>query len=127
MNYAGVAVVAAASLCAFWHRSAANALVGLVLMLAVVLMVERIIHTAYVFTGDGLLLVSRGRFSRRVVIRLAEVTSAEVVRAGLLRVRYVLVRYGGGRELALQPDNEEAFVREIMRRRKSPCSGEDKE
>lgn len=116
LNFAGIAVVAVAAFCAFWYRSAAGAAVGLVLMVAVVSMVERTIHTVYVITGDGLLVVSRGRFSRRVVVRLADISSVEVVRAGLLPVAYVLVRYGSGRELSLQPDNAEGFVREVKRR-----------
>lgn len=112
----GIAVVAVAAFCAFWYRSAAGAVAGLVLMGAVVSMVERTIHTVYVLTGDGLLVVSRGRFSRRVVVRLADISSVETVRAGLLPVAYVLVRYGAGRELSLQPDNAEGFVSEVKRR-----------
>ena len=58
LNYVAIVVVAAAALCMFWHRSAAGAVAGLALMMAVVLMVERIVHTAYVFTADGMLVIS---------------------------------------------------------------------
>ncbi len=116
LNYVAIAVVAAAALCMFWHRSAAGAVAGLALMMAVVLMVERIVHTAYVFTADGMLVISKGRFSRRVAIRITDIVSIERVRAGVLGVRYVLIRYGAGREVSVQPAGEEAFVGEITRR-----------
>ena len=107
LNYAAIIVVAVAALCAFWHKSAANAVVGFALMVVVVLMVERIVHTAYTLTADGRLRVSKGRFSRRVEILLADIVSVETVHGRLLPVRYVLVRYGAGHELAVQPANEE--------------------
>ena len=116
LNYVAIAVVAAAALCMFWHRSAAGAVAGLALMMAVVLMVERIVHTAYVFTADGMLIISKGRFSRRVAIRITDIVSVERVRAGVLGVRYVLIRYGAGREVSVQPAGEEVFVGEITRR-----------
>ena len=116
LNYVAIVVVAAAALCMFWHRSAAGAVAGFALMMAVVLMVERIVHTAYVFTADGMLIISKGRFSRRVAIRITDIVSVERVRAGVLGVRYVLIRYGAGREVSVQPAGEEAFVGEITRR-----------
>ena len=116
LNYVAIVVVAAAALCMFWHRSAAGAVAGLALMMAVVLMVERIVHTAYVFTADGMLIISKGRFSRCVAIRITDIVSVERVRAGVLGVRYVLIRYGAGREVSVQPAGEEAFVGEITRR-----------
>ena len=116
LNYVAIVVVAAAALCMFWHRSAAGAVAGLALMMAVVLMVERIVHTAYVFTADGMLVISKGRFSRRVAIRITDIVSVERVRAGVLGVRYVLIRYGAGREVSVQPAGEDAFVGEITRR-----------
>ena len=116
LNYAAVVLAAAAALCVFWYKSAAKAIVGMVLMIAVVLMVERIIHTAYVFTDDGLLVICKGRFSRHLTIRISDILSAEVIRRGLLPVRYVLIRYGAGHEVAVQPVNETAFINEIKRR-----------
>ena len=99
LNYAAIVVVAACALFAFWHRSAPNVVLGVGLMAVVVLMVERIIHTSYVFTDDGMLVVCKGRFSRTLTI-----------------LKYVLVRYGAGREISLQPVNDEAFISEVRRR-----------
>lgn len=116
LNYAAIVVVAACALFAFWHRSAPNVVLGVGLMAVMVLMVERIIHTSYVFTDDGMLVVCKGRFSRTLTIRVGDIVSARIVRAGLLPVKYVLVRYGAGREISLQPVNDEAFISEVRRR-----------
>ena len=116
LNYVAIAVVAAAALCMFWHRSAAGAVAGLALMMAVVLMVERIIHTAYVFTDDGLLVVSKGRFLRPVSIRVGDIIEVKRMRMSVLPQGYVLIRYGAGHELSVQPANEDAFINEIRRR-----------
>ena len=86
LNYVAVVVVAVGALLVFWHRS------------------------------EGLLVVNNGRFSRSLSIRVSDILSAEVVRAGVLPVRYVLIKYGAGHEVSVQPDNEEAFIREIKRR-----------
>lgn len=118
LNYAGIAVVAAASLCVFWHRSAANAVVGTVLMLTVALMVERIIHTAYVLTDDGLLVINKGRFSRPVSIRVSDIIEIKRMRMGVLPLSYVLIRYGAGHEVSVQPANGDVFINEIRRRQK---------
>lgn len=118
LNYAVIIVTAVCALFVLWDRSAANAVVGVALMIAVVLMVERIIHTSYIFTDDGLLVVSKGRFSHVLSVRVSDIVSAEIVCAGVLPVKYVLLKYGAGHEISLQPVNGEAFISEIRRRQK---------
>ncbi len=81
-----------------------------------VLMIERIIHTVYVLTADGRLIISRGRFSRRLSVPVNEIIRMSVVKAGVLGVRYILIEYGAGHETAVQPVNEEAFLNEVRDR-----------
>lgn len=82
----------------------------------VVLMIERIIHTVYVLTSDGRLIISRGRFSRSLSVPVNEIIRMRVVRPGLLGVRYIFIEYGAGHETTVQPVNEEAFMREVRDR-----------
>lgn len=116
LNYSCIIVVAAAAMFSLWHRSAVNALVGFLLMGIVVLMIERIIHTVYVLTSDGHLIISRGRFSRTFSIPVNEIIRIRVVRPGLLGVRYILIEYGAGHETTVQPVNEDVFLREVRER-----------
>lgn len=116
LNYSCIVIVAGAAMFSFWHRSAVNAIVGFLLMGVAVLMIERIIHTVYVLTSDGRLVISRGRFSRELSVPVNEIIRMRVVRPGLLGVRYVLIEYGAGHETAVQPVNEDAFMREVRDR-----------
>ena len=116
VDFSAVAVVAVAALCMFWHRHVAGAAAGFVLMAVAVAMVERITHTAYTFTEDGRLVVFRGRFARKYVVRVTDIISATRRRMPLLRVSYVLIRHGAGHEQAVLPANEEAFLKEITSR-----------
>lgn len=116
LNWAATMLTACAAMMFFWHRSAACALVGLALMVAGVLMVERMIHTSYMFTSAGLLVIDRGRFSRTLRIPVSEILDARVVRGRFLPVRYVLIEYGVGRFASVQPVGEESFISEIRRR-----------
>lgn len=119
VSYLAVIIVAAAALFFLWNRTTANAVIGFALMIATLLMVERIVHTVYVFTSDGMLVIDRGRLSRQTVVRVGDITRVETVRHKLLPVRFVALEYGAGHIIAVQPVDEEAFVRELKRRQEA--------
>lgn len=127
LNYTCIIVVAVAAMYSLWHRSVVNAIVGFLLMGVVVLMIERIIHTVYVLTADGRLVISRGRFSREMSVPVNEIIRMNVIRPKLLGVRYILIEYGAGHETTVQPVNEEAFMREVRDRQERVCINEDKD
>ena len=111
------------ALWSYWERSGILAALSLLLM---VVRVERSIHTSYTVTTDGMLLISRGRFSKMFSIPLLDIHRIEQVR----RVRlgsfclnsYLLVYYGSstGEEkvVSLIPSNEEELVTYIQKLRK---------
>lgn len=127
LNYTCIIVVAVAAMYSLWHRSVVNAIVGFMLMGVVVLMIERIIHTVYVLTADGRLIISRGRFSRELSVPVNEIIRMSVIRPRLLGVRYILIEYGAGHETTVQPVNEEAFMREVRDRQERVCINYDKD
>lgn len=119
VTYLGVALVlllAAVALFFFWQRTSSAAVVAMLVLCADVFIVERIIHTTYVFTDDDRLVVSHGRFSRPVVIPLADVTGTAMKRSCFGLVRYVLVEYGASRIVSVMTENDEAFVKEMCKR-----------
>lgn len=111
------------ALWSYWERSGILAALSLLLM---VVLVERSIHTSYTVTTDGMLLISRGRFSKLFSIPLLDIHRIEQVR----RVRlgsfclnsYLLVYYGSstGEEkvVSLIPSNEEELVTYIQKLRR---------
>ena len=97
-----------------WEK---HILVAVFFMLLLIVSIEKLIHTTYTVTPDGKLLLSFGRFSRGKEILLKDVTSVE--RASSMQVgrfavmRYVLVKYGQDKCVALLPVKEEEFIRLI--------------
>lgn len=65
----------------FWVKMPVAALV---FMLLLVMLTERLIHTSYIFTDDGLLWIDKGRFSRKTTLPLSDISKAEVVRTSAL-------------------------------------------
>jgi hypothetical protein len=98
----------------FWRHTGVNPLLGLALAVLAVIVIERMIHTTYTFTAEGCLVVERGRFSRRLHIRVDEIVSVKRMKRPF--VRYILIEYGAGRQVAVQPDNELGFLDEIKKR-----------
>ena len=108
-------VLAGIALSVLWHRSRVNAVVGLLLLTVVVFMVERMLHTEYRMEGDRLTVV-RGRFSRPTVVPLSDVTRIERVHRRWLAQHYILIEYGSGHQVSVQPQNEQSFLNEIKKR-----------
>lgn len=96
-----------------WHRTAAGACGGLFMVIFTVFVIERLLHTEYIFS-NGKLFIKRGRFSRIQIICIDEITRVEVM--SRMFVRYVLIEYGAGHCMSVQPDNIKAFIDEIRKR-----------
>ncbi len=99
----------------FWVH---EAVIAVVLALAVILEIEAVVHTHYVVTADGKLIASGGRFAR---CREADISRVELVRCTrsltfgqpVLSVKVLeLVWRKGNRKIRLyvSPRNEEAFI-----------------
>ena len=99
----------------FWYPSGNNALVGIMIVILVVVVVEREIHTSYVLT-DSTLRIVRGRFSPPVEVPLGDVVKVEKICGRLLLATYVLVEYGAGRRVSVRPENADDFVRVLNER-----------
>ncbi len=92
---------------------------GLLMALIVVLMTERMIHTTYVLTqenGENVLIIDKGRLGRRQLIRLSEVVKVTPMRRLGGLSRFVMIVYGADRMLAIEPEDEDGFCRELMKR-----------
>lgn len=107
----------------FWERMP---LAGLVFLLLMVLCVERIIHTSYTFTDDGMLVVDRGRFARKHLIRVAEVAEVRVVYPGKLnllrRGPAVLLTLADRSECVLVPVPAEEFCHYLLKKKEELCA-----
>lgn len=100
------------ALVCFWQQ---RVLIGLLMVVLVVMTLERILHSQYVF-HKGQLIIDRGRFAHRVVIPLSDVTRMEPRTTTWGLVHYILIEYGAHHVAAIQTDAEEAFLRCLERR-----------
>ena len=102
---------------ALWCRYILPAVL-LILMLIVV--IEQIIHTVYTVTPDGILEISTGRFIRKKVIPISEITAirkCHSMKFGRFSVtEYVLIEYGKGKFVSVMPVKEREFV-ELLEKR----------
>ena len=100
----------------FWHRSASHVIIALILLVTTTLVIDRVIHTTYTLTDEGVLEIYGGRFGGVRRLPLTDIISVEVKKPLLGISNYVLIMYGANHFVSVQPDNEEAFIREIKKR-----------
>lgn len=114
---ATIVLLAMLSFAFLWHRQGGAVVVGVLLMLLTVVVTERLIHTTYTFTPDGRLLIDCGRLSKAVSIEVETIHRLHRTRGMLLVPSHFVLDYGAGHQITLMPDNEQAFVEELKRRR----------
>lgn len=119
LMYALVLILLFGAGTAFWYHMP---ICGGAFLLLLVLAIERIIHTTYTITADGLLCISYGRFARTRTIPLKDIVRVERIR----RMRtgrhcllsYLLIVYGQGKETAVMPMKEDEFMETLIAKRK---------
>ena len=116
-QYLFVAFAGAIAVYGLWEK---RILIAVLFMLLLVVSIEKLIHTTYTITADNRLLLFFGRFSRGKEILLKDITSVERASSmqigGFAVMRYVLIRYGEGKCVALLPVKEEEFIRLLEQR-----------
>ena len=93
---------------------------AVLLILMLIVVIEQIIHTVYTVTPDGILEISTGRFIRKKVIPISEITAirkCHSMKFGRFSVtEYVLIEYGKGKFDSVMPVKEREFV-ELLEKR----------
>ena len=100
----------------FWVRTGLTPVVGFAMLLLATAAIERLIHTTYTFTPDGMLIINNGHLSRHVSINIASITSTRHVNGMFIVASHIIIEYGARHIASLQPDNEKAFTNELQRR-----------
>ena len=95
---------------AFWIK---QVLLGVIFLLMLIVMIERAIHTTYTLTTDGRLLVYYGRFTKGKEIQVSDIKKVEKFKNWL--THGVVVHYGDGRFVPLQPVNEEELMASLQK------------
>lgn len=113
-----IALVGAMALLFLWKMMP---LCGLAMLLLLIVAIERVIHTTYTITTEGLLIVSYGRFQRKKEISLQEISRVEKLRSfrigRMCLVEYLLVFYGNEKHVTVIPVKEDEFLETLQKRR----------
>ena len=91
---------------------------AVLLILMLIVVIEQIIHTVYTVTPDGILEISTGRFIRKKVIPISEITAirkCHSMKFGRFSVtEYVLIEYGKGKFVSVMPVKEHDSMTELQ-------------
>lgn len=119
-NWILLAAVFAASVHFMWHM---NGLLILLSLLLMIIVIERIIHSRYTLTHDGMLMIERGRFSRKQQFAVADIERIERISGvrimGKSLNSFLLITCSDGKQYAVTPRNEEDFLKCIEKKRRS--------
>lgn len=115
---ASVVLLAACALLCFLNRTGLMPLFGMLMLLLGAAAVDRMIHSEYVMTPDGRLVISRGRLAKPLVVSIDEIVAVRPVRGALLVAPHIIIEYGAGHITSVQPADRKGFIKEIKRRLK---------
>lgn len=108
----------------FWVKTA---IVGILVAIVIVGMIERILNTSYTFRrvkpidrDDEMeyLIVNEGRFSGNKNVPVCDIIRVERMKSFFGFDHYLLIEYGAHHIVSVQPDNEEAFEKEVEKRQR---------
>lgn len=114
-------LLAAVGLWCFLRHEGLSPLVGLGCLLLGAATVDRLVNTSYTFTADGTLEIVRGRLGKRLSIPVEQIVKATPCRGTLFVASHIVIEYGIGRITYAQPQDPDAFIREIKRRQDEFC------
>jgi len=121
----GVVVFALLAGYFFWVKMA---IIAIFIAIIIVGLIERILNTTYTFRkvkpidrDDEMeyLIVNEGRFSSNKNVPVCDIISVSRAKTFLGLDHCMVIEYGHKNMLVVQPDNEEAFEKEIKKRQKS--------
>ena len=121
----GVVVFALLAGYFFWVKMA---IIGIFVAIIIVGMIERILNTTYTFKkvkpidrDDEMeyLIINEGRFSSNRNVPVCDIISVHTAKTFLGLDHCLVIEYGHHNMVTVQPDNEEAFEKEIKKRQRS--------
>lgn len=113
--WSGLILFALLTLYLLWQKQAIGGVVAAVLF---VLLMEQALHSTYVFKG-GELIVNRGRFLKCRQIAVSQISRCTRQRSWMGLGSYLLMEYGDGKLIALEPKEEQSFLAELRKRQNS--------
>ncbi len=116
LEWCSIALFALGMLYGVWNRqNVALVILGVVFVFLTIVALERAVHTSYVLTEDGKLIINRGRFTKTKTILLTDIQDVREMPLAFGLGSFVLIEMKNGRMESVQPDNKEAFIKAIQK------------
>ena len=100
----------------FWFKSIAHIIVGVMVVLMLVSIIESVIHTTYKITSDDKLIIERGRLFKKRILPIGDIVKISRRETKFKLSHYILIEYGADKCVSLQPENEDALIKEKKKR-----------
>lgn len=100
------------------------------LLFLVILSLERMLHTAFIINSQGNLRITKGRFSKDVVVDIAQVLRVEkgeslYTRLGLFSYLNIIMK--DGREISVWPADEQGFLDYLKKKHEQTTTHDEEE
>lgn len=115
-EWAAIILFAAVAFYWLWFRTNAVYVVfGAVFVVMTIIATDRAVNSEYRLTDDGRLIVRRGRFGRRKIIRLDDISDVRIMPLAFRLGSFVLIECKDGKVVSLQPGNIDSFVKAVRK------------
>lgn len=109
----GIILFAGVSFWLFWEKWV---VLGALMALGCVVLIERMLHSEYVFRDDRL-IISHGRFARKSVVPLTDIVGYKPMTATFGLSRFLILGLRGDQFILVQPANEQSFLKCLAERK----------
>lgn len=96
---------------------------ALITVIALVILIEQIIHTTYTITTDKKLVVSHGRFCKKHTVMLDDIhviQQKSILHTDFYSIgRFLCIEYGNNQSLSIAPSDEKSFMEVLTKRKHS--------
>lgn len=114
-NYLYLTILGFTAFALLWEK---HIIVATVIVIFLIILIERVIHTTYIITTNKQLTLSFGRFSKLRTIPISSITEIEKIetlKIGSFHLTsYLLIHYENG-HVALTPVKEREFVMYLLK------------
>lgn len=99
-----------------WNKN----ILAIPLLILVIFLIERILHTTFTITSSGLLIIHKGRFSKDIDINISDIEKIEKgtsLYSKLGVYAYLNIILKNGKEISVWPADEVSFLDWIKKKR----------
>ena len=97
-----------------WYKN----ILAIPLIIIVIFMIERMLHTTFTVTSSGLLIIHKGRFSNDIDISISDIAKIEKgtsLYSKLGVYAYLNIILKNGKEISVWPADEKSFLEWIQK------------